>query len=75
MQKHGGWVGWMQSVVLASLGCINFNRSESKDRALVAQKIKEHATTPGRNPLLIFPEGCCVNNEYWQAASRERCIP
>lgn len=38
MQKHGGWVGWMQSVVLSSLGCIHFNRSESKDRALVAQK-------------------------------------
>ena len=64
MQKHGGWVGWLQTTVLASLGCIHFNRSEAADRASVAARIKEHVHTPGANPLLIFPEGTCVNNEY-----------
>ena len=64
MQKHGGWVGWLQTTVLASLGCIHFNRSEAADRASVSARIKEHVHTPGANPLLIFPEGTCVNNEY-----------
>lgn len=26
--------------------------------------IKEHINNPNNNPLLIFPEGVCVNNEY-----------
>lgn len=64
MQKHGGWVGWLQGTVLASLGCIHFNRAEASDRASVAARIKAHAAQPGSNPLLIFPEGTCVNNEY-----------
>jgi glycerol-3-phosphate O-acyltransferase 3/4 len=64
MQKHGGWVGWLQGTVLASLGCIHFNRAEAADRQSVATRIKAHAAQPGTNPLLIFPEGTCVNNEF-----------
>ena len=65
MQKHGGWVGWLQGTVLASLGCIHFNRTEASDRASVARRIKQHvAAEPANNPLLIFPEGTCVNNEF-----------
>jgi glycerol-3-phosphate O-acyltransferase 3/4 len=65
MQKHGGWVGWLQGTVLASLGCIHFNRAEASDRASVSRRIKQHvAAEPANNPLLIFPEGTCVNNEY-----------
>jgi glycerol-3-phosphate O-acyltransferase 3/4 len=65
MQKHGGWVGWLQGTVLASLGCIHFNRAEASDRASVARRMKAHVrAVPASNPLLIFPEGTCVNNEY-----------
>lgn len=64
MQKHPGWVGLIQTHILDSLGCIWFNRTESKDRALVGQKIKNHVMDLDANPLLIFPEGTCVNNEY-----------
>ncbi|CAM6037170.1 unnamed protein product [Sphagnum compactum] len=64
MQKHGGWVGFLQTTVLESLGCIWFNRTESKDRLVVAQKLKRHVEDPDSNPLLVFPEGTCVNNEY-----------
>jgi len=46
------------------MGCLWFNRNESKDRLIVAQKIKEHIQDSSNNPLLIFPEGVCVNNEY-----------
>ena len=38
MQVHKGWVGFLQKTVMRSLGCIEFNRTESKDRHVVAQR-------------------------------------
>ncbi|KAG6482107.1 hypothetical protein ZIOFF_058736 [Zingiber officinale] len=64
MQKHPGWVGFIQKTILESVGCIWFNRTESKDREVVATKIREHTQGVDNNPLLIFPEGTCVNNHY-----------
>nr|CAD1841109.1 unnamed protein product [Ananas comosus var. bracteatus] len=64
MQKHPGWVGFIQTAILESLGSIWFNRTESKDREVVARKLREHVQGPDNNPLLIFPEGTCVNNQY-----------
>ena len=65
MQRHPGWVGFIQQHALSSLGCIEFNRTEAKDRHVVARRIREHVTTDRDvNPLLVFPEGVCVNNEY-----------
>jgi glycerol-3-phosphate O-acyltransferase 3/4 len=64
MQKHPGWVGFLQTNVLESLGCIWFNRTEANDRHAVAKKLRVHIENPDANPLLIFPEGTCVNNEY-----------
>ena len=34
------------------------------DRAVVATRMREHVNNPDGIPLLIFPEGTCVNNEY-----------
>lgn len=64
MQKHPGWVGLLQSTILESVGCIWFNRSEAKDREIVAKKLRDHVQGADSNPLLIFPEGTCVNNNY-----------
>ncbi|GMP37312.1 hypothetical protein CsSME_00009050 [Camellia sinensis var. sinensis] len=64
MQKHPGWVGLLQSTILESVGCIWFNRSEAKDRETVARKLRDHVQGADNNPLLIFPEGTCVNNHY-----------
>ncbi|KAM5550916.1 hypothetical protein ABKV19_027320 [Rosa sericea] len=64
MQKHPGWVGLLQKTILESVGCIWFNRSESKDREIVVKKLRDHVVGPDNNPLLIFPEGTCVNNHY-----------
>ncbi|KAJ4913949.1 glycerol-3-phosphate acyltransferase 9 [Raphanus sativus] len=64
MQKHPGWVGLLQSTILESVGCIWFNRSEAKDREIVARKLRNHVQGSDNNPLLIFPEGTCVNNNY-----------
>ena len=64
MQKHPGWVGLLQSTILESVGCIWFNRTEAKDREIVARKLRDHVLGANNNPLLIFPEGTCVNNHY-----------
>ncbi|KAJ0734571.1 putative glycerol-3-phosphate 1-O-acyltransferase [Helianthus annuus] len=64
MQKLPGWVGLLQSTILESVGCIYFNRSEAKDREIVARKLREHVEGTDKNPLRIFPEGTCVNNNY-----------
>ncbi len=35
-----------------------------QDRHVVAERMKSHVNSPTSLPLLIFPEGTCVNNEY-----------
>lgn len=37
---------------------------QAKDRQLVQQRMRAHVQNPESTPLLIFPEGTCVNNEY-----------
>jgi len=63
-QKHKGIMGFCQKHILDCMGCLWFNRSEAKDRMAIAQKIKQHIQNENNNPLLVFPEGVCVNNEY-----------
>jgi glycerol-3-phosphate O-acyltransferase 3/4 len=63
-QAHKGVVNFLQTKVLASLQCVWFDRGEMRDRAAVSRKLTAHAKDPTRNPLLVFPEGTCVNNNY-----------
>jgi glycerol-3-phosphate O-acyltransferase 3/4 len=63
-QKHPGFVGFLQNQVMAPLRNIWFERFESRDRGLVSTRMKEHISDITNPPLLIFPEGVCVNNEY-----------
>merc|ERR1712137_860663 len=63
-QQHKGGVGFIQNRILKCMGCLWFERSDIKDRQAVGKKIKEHIQNPDHNPLLIFPEGTCVNNRY-----------
>ena len=39
-----------------------FQRSELKDRTAVARRLREFTADPTNNPVLIFPEGTCINN-------------
>eukprot|EP00873_Tetraselmis_striata_P001570 jgi/Tetstr1/421834/TSEL_012735.t1 len=64
MQLHPGWVGMLQKYALDPQGCLYFNRTEAGDRKVVAERMKAHVRDPHKPPLLIFPEGTCVNNEY-----------
>eukprot|EP00038_Savillea_parva_P008186 m.175293 g.175293 ORF g.175293 m.175293 type:complete len:520 (+) comp13966_c0_seq1:71-1630(+) len=63
-QKHGGFIGFFQNNILNPLGCLWFNRMQRRDRELVSELIKEHSMDISKPPLLVFPEGTCVNNEY-----------
>ena len=63
-QQHKGWVAWWQNSILNSIDCIWFDRGSKEKRHETAERIKNHATDPDKVPLLVFPEGTCVNNEY-----------
>ena len=63
-QQNKGWVGFLQNTAMDAIQCIRFNRTEAKDREMVQRRLREHVRDGDRLPLLIFPEGTCVNNEY-----------
>ncbi|KAJ8903375.1 hypothetical protein NDN08_004483 [Rhodosorus marinus] len=63
-QHHPQPLAFFQDVVLKCLSCIWFDRKELKDRGLVRNRIQEHVNRADVAPLLIFPEGTCVNNHY-----------
>lgn len=63
-QGHQGLVGWFQRVVLDCLGSIWFERWEAKDRKKAHDRIVATIKSKDAVPLLLFPEGTCVNNEY-----------
>ena len=55
-----------QDHVLSAIKCVWFNRGESEDKRATADRMVAHVREPSnaKFPLLIFPEGTCVNNEY-----------
>ena len=61
-QTHGGFTGMMQRAFSRASKHIWFDRSEAKDRGLVTRRMKEHTAEKTNQPLLIFPEGTCINN-------------
>lgn len=61
-QRHGGFLGVLQKALSRASPHIWFERAESKDRHAVAQRLKDHVSDPKNPPILIFPEGTCINN-------------
>ncbi|XP_062398830.1 glycerol-3-phosphate acyltransferase 3-like [Sardina pilchardus] len=61
-QVHGGLMGVIQRAMVRSCPHIWFERSEMKDRHLVTQRLKDHVHDKTKLPILIFPEGTCINN-------------
>ena len=60
------WLTSLQPLLsdIDDAGLFNTNRLASKDRSYVAKRIKEHVADVSKPPLLVFPEGTCVNNEH-----------
>jgi len=61
-QKHGGIIGFFERQLSKASPQIWFERAEAKDRLLVTKRLKEHVEDPKTLPILIFPEGTCINN-------------
>lgn len=61
-QRHGGFLGIMQRALARASPHIWFERGEAKDRHAVAERLKQHVSDPNNPPILIFPEGTCINN-------------
>ncbi|XP_014855394.1 PREDICTED: glycerol-3-phosphate acyltransferase 4-like [Poecilia mexicana] len=61
-QLHGGLLGLIQRAMVKSSPHMWFERAEVKDRRLVAKRLRDHVADENKHPVLIFPEGTCVNN-------------
>uniref|UniRef100_A0A915JYW3 Phospholipid/glycerol acyltransferase domain-containing protein n=1 Tax=Romanomermis culicivorax TaxID=13658 RepID=A0A915JYW3_ROMCU len=61
-QKHGGLLGLIQRSLSRASSHIWFDRSELEDRSAVSRKLRSHAEDSTKLPILIFPEGTCINN-------------
>ncbi|XP_019408851.1 PREDICTED: glycerol-3-phosphate acyltransferase 3 [Crocodylus porosus] len=61
-QTHGGLMGVIQRATVKACPHVWFERSEVKDRHLVMKRLKEHVADKNKLPILIFPEGTCINN-------------
>ena len=76
-QRHTGWVGFLQKYLLGSLNCLWFDRSLESEKKSAGKIIQQHVHSPANvgTPLLVFPEGTCVNNEYVVQVSAPRPAP
>ena len=63
-QRPSGILGIFMKYVLSAHGSVMFERKERRDRTLIQERIRGHVQNVEKTPLLIFPEGTCVNNEY-----------
>lgn len=62
-ENHGGLFYFFFQLILSRNGSIAFKRCEKLDRSLVKSRMIEHISKK-KLPMLVFPEGTCVNNEY-----------
>uniref|UniRef100_A0A3B3ZG16 Phospholipid/glycerol acyltransferase domain-containing protein n=1 Tax=Periophthalmus magnuspinnatus TaxID=409849 RepID=A0A3B3ZG16_9GOBI len=61
-QIHGGLMGIIQRAMVRSCPHVWFERSEMKDRHAVTSRLRAHVAAKTKLPILIFPEGTCINN-------------
>lgn len=61
-QRHSGLLGLIQRALSRASSHIWFDRSEAKDRSKVTATLQSHCNDPHKLPILIFPEGTCINN-------------
>ncbi|KAM3727000.1 Glycerol-3-phosphate acyltransferase [Dirofilaria immitis] len=61
-QRQGGFLGILQRALSRASSHIWFERGEARDRLFVTEKLKEHVDDTNLLPILIFPEGTCINN-------------
>lgn len=62
-EGHGGFFGFIFNSFICKNGSIAFKRNVENERKMTLNRLKEYILTKGA-PMVIFPEGTCVNNEY-----------
>ncbi|KAH0575276.1 Lysophosphatidic acid acyltransferase/Glycerol-3-phosphate 1-O-acyltransferase [Spironucleus salmonicida] len=64
-QKHGGIQGFIERFIVSSVQPLMFDRTAKKEREKVQKGMENHIFSEHiKSPLLIFPEGVCVNNKF-----------
>ncbi|KAF6002433.1 1-acylglycerol-3-phosphate O-acyltransferase 6 (lysophosphatidic acid acyltransferase, zeta) [Cyanidiococcus yangmingshanensis] len=63
-QRHGGLAGRIQDLLNLVQNHVWFDREEGHDRRIVQRLLQAHVQDGEKEPVLVFPEGTCVNNEY-----------
>ncbi|CAH3016490.1 unnamed protein product [Porites evermanni] len=61
-QRQPGLFGFFEKTLAKTQDHIWFERTEMKDRLIVTKRLREHVEDASKNPILIFPEGTCINN-------------
>lgn len=61
-QIHGGFLGWFERTLSKCTNHVWFERSEVRDRQFVVRRVRQHLDDPNNYPILLFPEGTCINN-------------
>lgn len=61
-QWQPGVLQFFQSIIGKAGSHLWFDRGEMRDRTLVKQRLRTHTDTEGSLPVLMFPEGVCINN-------------
>ncbi|EYB82521.1 hypothetical protein Y032_0358g3413 [Ancylostoma ceylanicum] len=61
-QKQKGLLGFIEESLSRAEDHIWFERSEAGDRKKVTQRLREHVEDENKLPIIIFPEGTCINN-------------
>ncbi|XP_039254793.2 glycerol-3-phosphate acyltransferase 3-like [Styela clava] len=61
-QIHGGFLGYFERTLSKCTNHVWFERSEVRERSFVVRRVKEHLDDPNNYPILLFPEGTCINN-------------
>ncbi|KAI7899350.1 uncharacterized protein BX663DRAFT_478561 [Cokeromyces recurvatus] len=66
MARHSGVLGFLQNNGLNYLHSLTFDRSNITERKILSESLKKHVhlSNTWKNPMIIFPEGTCVNNKY-----------
>lgn len=63
-ENHGGLFGFLLNMLKRNNGSIGFKRSEKRDKEAVLTKMRKHVYNIDSVPMMVFPEGTCVNNKY-----------
>ncbi|VDM98872.1 unnamed protein product [Thelazia callipaeda] len=61
-QMHCGVLGLIQKVLSKAAQHVWFDRLDASDRKQVLKRLQEHVDNSDSLPIIIFPEGTCINN-------------